>query len=55
MLHSSFVYVLMILQVFDILMSSSELTTKLSENTHRFRNRMSEAGFNVGVGSARTD
>ncbi|KAI0217545.1 2-amino-3-ketobutyrate coenzyme A ligase, mitochondrial [Lamellibrachia satsuma] len=34
-------------KVFELLMKSSELIEKLAANTHRFRNRMSEAGFTV--------
>ncbi|KAK2190056.1 hypothetical protein NP493_90g00006 [Ridgeia piscesae] len=34
-------------KVFDLLMESSERTEKLVANTHRFRNRMAEAGFTV--------
>ena len=36
-------------KVFDLLMESSERTEKLVTNTHRFRNRMTEAGFTVLV------
>lgn len=36
-------------KVFELLMKSSELIEKLAANTHRFRNRMSEAGFTVLV------
>ena len=36
-------------QVMDLLMEGSPLVGKLMENTHRFRTRMNEAGFNLGV------
>lgn len=38
-----------VLQVFDILMSSSDLTEKVAANTKLFRSRMQEAGFSLTV------
>lgn len=35
------------IRVFEMLTESSELVEKLKANTHRFRNRMSEAGFTL--------
>jgi len=35
------------IRVFEMLTESSELVEKLKENTHRFRNRMVEAGFTL--------
>lgn len=41
----------LMLQAFDLIFATSELVERLAANTRLFRTRMTEAGFNVLVGT----